>query len=496
MNIFIYSTHTLWPHHAETELELIQLHLDKDDNVYRFVCNGELPVCDTNVHHRLYSCFKCIDKQKIGQSLVDGKETIIVNSIYSSEHYKKAKEIVFDFTDLKKFKEFRIDNFDIGYAVSSSIISELRDPSPDIEKNIQLFTNYFYSSLAIYFAALDHFAKFKPDVIYAFNGRVAHGKPILRAAQKTGIECRIHERGCDIFHYGITVNTTPHDIDNFTVQMEKLWEQADLIEREKVGASFYEERIRGKEQAWVSFVKDQQSDLLPADWNKEKRNIAIFNTSEDEYESIGPEWKNELYETQAEGIEKLLNSFADKTNFHFYLRIHPNLKGLDNRQIRDAYLLKKYPNLTIIDAESPVSTYTLMMEAEKTVTFGSSAGIEAVYWGKVSVLLGKSFYSFIEGAYKPKTHEETVEMISSVLQPSGKTGALKYGYYLKNFGYKFVHYKPTGLLSGTFKNVDLDLVASTKTKLFKKLHSLSVFNSVYRMTRTSANNIQRILLKW
>lgn len=496
MNIFIYSTHTLWPHHAETELELMQLHLDKGDKVHRFVCNGELPVCDTNVHHRMYSCLKCIDKQKIGQSLLDGGDQIVVHSIYSTENFRKARETPFQFTDLKKFKEFKIDNFDIGYAVSSSIISELRDPSPDIQKNIELFRNYFYTSLAIYYDALENINKYRPDVIFAFNGRVAHGKPILRAAQKTGVECRIHERGCDIFHYGLTINTTPHDIGNFTVQMEKMWNQADPVEREKVGSAFYEERIKGKEQAWISFVKDQQSDLLPSDWNKDKHNIAIFNTSEDEYESIGPEWKNELYETQAEGIEKLLISFADKNDYHFYLRIHPNLKGLDNRQISDAYSLKKYPNITIIDAESPVSTYTLMTKSEKTITFGSSAGIEAVYWGKVSILLGKSFYAYIEGAYKPSTHDEAVSMIMSDLKPAGKTGALKYGYYLKNFGYRFVHYKPTGLLSGTFKNVDLDAVASFKTKLFHKLYSMNVFNSIYGKMRKSANYLQRLLLKW
>ncbi|MBK6837649.1 MAG: hypothetical protein IPG90_04740 [Bacteroidetes bacterium] len=125
----------------------------------------------------------------------------------------------------------------------------------------------------------------------------------MRAAQQAGVECRIHERGCDIFHYGITVNTTPHDISNFTIQLERKWNEADVNEREKIGAAFYEERLHGKEQAWVSFVKDQQQNLLPTDWNPNKQNIAIFNTSEDEYESIGTEWKNELYENQAVGLE-------------------------------------------------------------------------------------------------------------------------------------------------------------------------------------------------
>lgn len=496
MIVFLYSTHTLWPHHNETELEIMQNHLDKGDKVYRFVCNGELPVCDSNVHHRLYSCLKCVDKQKIGQGLLRGKKNVINKPIYSVESFKAAQEYKFVHSDLKLFKEFRIDNFDIGYAVSSSIISELRDPVPSIQDNLKLFENYFYSSLAIYLDAQEQIENISPELVYVFNGRVAHAKPILRAAQKKGVECRIHERGCDIYHYGITVNTTPHDIANFTVQLEKMWLEADKNQREKIGSSFYEERLRGKEQSWVSFVKDQKNDLLPENWDESKHNIAFFNTSEDEYESIGPEWKNELYETQAEGIEKILKSYSENEAYHFYLRIHPNLRGLNNRQIKDAYALKQYSNLTIIDADSPVSTYALMMRSEKIITFGSSTGIEAVYWGKVSILLGKSFYSSLVGAYIPKSHEEAVKMISADLKPQDKSDAIKYGYYLKSFGKKFVHYKPVDLVRGTFHSVDLEKVSSFKTRFIKSLHSVSVLNKLYQLSRKSGHYLQRSLLKW
>lgn len=496
MVVFLYSTHTLWPHHAETELELLQDHLAKGDTVYRFVCNGELPVCDTNVPHRMHPCLRCVDKQKIGQKLLFGSEKVITKSIYTSEFVKKARQIEFNYTDLAAFKLVKIENFDIGYAVSSSIISELRDPEPQISNNLAMFQNYFYSSLAIYYATQESIRSLKPDLIYAFNGRVAHAKPVLRAAQQAGVECRIHERGCDIFHYGITVNTTPHDIANFTIQLERKWNEADVNEREKIGATFYEERLRGKEQAWVSFVKDQQQNLLPTDWNPNKQNIAIFNTSEDEYESIGPEWKNELYENQAIGIEKILIDFESIDSFHFYLRIHPNLKGLNNRQIRDAYALKKYSNLTIIDSDSPVSTYTLMMQCNKTITFGSSTGIEAVYWGKVSILLGKSFYCNLEAAYIPSSHSETLALIKADLKPKPRTDALKYGYYLKTFGYKYLYYKPTGFLSGTFKDVDMDTVSSLKTRIFTKLHHISLLDKIYQWTRRSGNFVQKAFMKW
>lgn len=496
MVVFVYSTHTLWPHHGETELEIMQQHLDKGDTVYRFVCNGELPVCDANVAHRLYPCLRCVDRQKIGQGLLGGHERIITNKIYEVGNFRTAKKYIFNYSNLKIFKELKIDNFDIGYAVSSSIISELRDPVPDITSHLGLFKKYFYSSLAIYFAALEQIEKFKPDAIYVFNGRVAHAKPLLRAAQKCGVECRIHERGCDLKHYGITINTTPHDISNFNVQLNKQWDEADPVEREKIGASFYEERRGGKEQAWISFTKDQQHNLLPEGWDDNKRNIGFFNTSEDEYESIGPEWKNELCENQAEGIERILKSFSGNDVFHFYLRIHPNLKGLNNKQIKDALSLSKYSNLTIILADSPVSTYHLMSSCEKIITFGSSTGIEAVYWEKVSILLGKSFYSNLKGTYKPRTHEEVDSFISSELPVLDKMDSLKYGYYLKTFGRKFIYFKATGFHSGTFKGFDLDKLSSRKTRMFKSLYSFNLFREMYKWSRGLVLSLQRFLLKW
>jgi hypothetical protein len=496
MKVFFFSTHTLWPHHAETELEIMQDHLNNGDEIFRFICKGELPVCDTNIDHRFHACLRCVDKQEFGQKILKGSERILTFPLVRQSHFELAAKHEFNYNDINVFKEVKIDNFDIGYAVCSSVISALREPAPGIIENLQMFRGYFYSSLAVYYSALEYVEEHKPDLIYAFNGRVAHAKPILRIAQKYGIECRIYERGCDIYHYGITVNTTPHDINYFFKQMQSKWEKADPVERERTGAIFYEERVQGKEQGWVSFVNEQKKDLLPENWNPSKHNIAFFNTSEDEYESIGPEWKNFLYPNQAYGIEKILKDFLSDEKYHFYLRIHPNLKGLNNKQIKDALELSRYKNLTIIDADSAVSTYTLMKNAEKVITFGSSTGIEAAYWGKVSILLGKSFYYNLDVAYKPNIHAEVIELISSPLQSKSKIDALKYGYYFKTFGEKFKYYKPTGFLSGTFMNYDLDKVAGFKTKMFEKLANVRFINSLYQVTKSGRYAIQKFILKW
>ncbi len=468
MKIFIFSTHNLWPNHRETELELMQNHLDKGDEVYRFICNGELGACDTNTSHQLTECLKCTDMRKRGKQLLDGKITelpIIKNSKAVKEKLKAAS---FNYSSIEEVKKIWVDNFDLGLAVASSVISLFRDPDPDTVVHKEVIDRYLYSSLGVYYSALEYIEKLSPGIVYIFNGRFAHVKPVLRAAQLNNIDCFIHERGYDKFHYELFKNTNPHDRNYILSRMYELWENADPSQRNAVGESFYQERLAGKEQGWQSFTKNQQRGLLPDGWDNDKRNIAIFNSSEDEFASIGPEWQNELYKTQTEGIKKMVGDCIAFTDIHFYLRIHPNLISVINDDKNTLEALS-FPNLTIIHADSPISTYDLLFNCEKVIAFGSSVGIEAVYWGKPSIQAGKSFYYDMNTTYKPSLHEELVKMIVDKLEPMDKTPALIYGYYFKNFGIPFRIYKPINLLDGTYKGVNLADSEMIQTRLFKRL---------------------------
>ena len=53
MKIIFFNSHVLWPHHTETELELIQNHLNNNDQVFRVGCRGELSICDNNLEHSI-----------------------------------------------------------------------------------------------------------------------------------------------------------------------------------------------------------------------------------------------------------------------------------------------------------------------------------------------------------------------------------------------------------------------------------------------------------
>ena len=156
----------------------------------------------------------------------------------------------------------------------------------------------------------------------------------------------------------------------------------------------------------------QDSSLLPENFDRSKRNVVIFNSSEDEFISVGREFdKYKIFETQLDGIIAILDKLKG-SDINVFLRIHPNLTTVKTKEIDVLLGLdKRYENLTVIPPASKVSTYSLIKNADKVVTFGSTVGVEAVYWGTPSILLGASFYRNLGCCYVPKTLAEAIKLL-------------------------------------------------------------------------------------
>jgi hypothetical protein len=197
-------------------------------------------------------------------------------------------------------------------------------------------------------------------------------------------------------------------------------------------------------------VAKQDHGRLPANWDATRRNIAVFPSSEDELAAIGAGWQNPIYATQLQGLQRIIQSLsADPRELHLYVRVHPNLQGVANNQTRGLAQLQS-PLATVIPPEDPVSTYALMHACEKVLTFGSTTGIEAVYWGRPSLLAGISFYRQLGGTYNPSTHEDLVELLKARLTPRDPLPALMYGFYQATFGLPYHYFQPKKLFHGRF----------------------------------------------
>jgi hypothetical protein len=166
-------------------------------------------------------------------------------------------------------------------------------------------------------------------------------------------------------------------------------------------------------------------------------------------------YDNPIYKDDIEALERVLD-FLSGIDCVVYVRAHPNMSNLDNPQNRlTAEICRRHRNVVYILPEHTIDTYALMEAADTVVTFGSTVGVEACYWGKPSILLGRSIYEDLECAYVPKTHDEVKACLKAILPPKTKFGAIKYGYWALARGQDFRYFEPDGLFSGKFMGVNI-----------------------------------------
>jgi hypothetical protein len=471
MNIAIFNSHTLLAFHYETELEIIHGHQEKGDHVVQLICERDLPVCDMNPFFQPEACERCISKRKNGYASLPKTPELKRFFHLTEEDKLRIKETPKTFTNVTELKKLKVDNYEIGYSIASSIISSFRDPNPTIDP--KWVERYIIGCLGVYFSMINYLRENPTDIVYAFNGRVSNSKAALYACQSLHVKCLIHERGNSMPFYSLFENTSIHDLKNTQRLIIETWKNADPDERTARATQWFNTRMGGKMENWFSFLEKQTFEL-PQNWDESKKNILICNSSEDEFASLNDEWKNHLYTNQTDGIFKIINDTKDIENIHIYLRIHPHLAKVNNADLSELLSIKS-SHLTIIPASSTISTYKLVQNASQIITFGSTIGMEATFMEKPSILAGKAFYYNLGGTYEPETHQELINLLNQDLKPKPKEIALMFAYFFGTFGIPFKHYQPEDFGKGKFKGKYITSDYNFKLKLIKAVFENKTF---------------------
>jgi hypothetical protein len=268
--------------------------------------------------------------------------------------------------------------------------------------------------------------------------------PVVRACWEKGVEIYTYEGGHNSNKFIIVKGTYFHDIENKKEEIEKYWKREEKKEVKKERAKkFFRDRRYGSggEFPEAQFKEGQSDGELPDGFDKSRRNIVIFSSSEDEFAAIEG-YENPIYEDQMKGINKIIENEKIRKDIKFYLRVHPNLKNVSNSQT-DRIEKIDSENTEVIPADSSIDSYTLMESCEKVITFGSAMSIESAYAGKPSILIGREPYEDTCSCYTPESHQEAVELINDPdLPPRDRTGALKYGNYMVSRDRDFKFFDP------------------------------------------------------
>lgn len=430
MKVLFYSLFNNFLPVFATQLEFIKEEQNKGNEVFILKCNGILDSCHANIKHSIIKCGRCQERVDRFAKILAIPQQNVFNFKYTEEA-KSFKSPRFNSTD--ELLKYEFKGINIGRGVASNIISRFRDFSITSEKYHSLIELQLKMAINTYLNGKRVMEEIKPDLVYIYNGRQAEDRPIIQVAKKMNIEFITYVSGSNMKKYRTFKNSVVHNLLAVQKDISFTWKTANVTTRIEKGKSFFEKNINNNNKELPSFTENQKRNKLPKKFSKEKINIAIFNSSEDEVKTFD-DWKTHLYEEQNQGITIIMEAFKDVKDIHFYLRVHPNLGTVRNKQVEEIEAFS-FQNLTVIPPNSEIDTYALMQACDKVITFGSSTGVEATYWQKPSILFGKSYYDHLDCVYQPNSVEELSSLIlDKNLKAKPRANALKYGYYVLEHG--------------------------------------------------------------
>lgn len=334
-------------------------------------------------------------------------------------NWKKTKLTEFEKKNILNKKKIKLLNFkkiDIGLSSWATYLDGTRDLNFEGFFARNLMLNIFKSSKSL----VNDFDKIlreeKVKEIFMYNGRRHNTRPLLRLANKKKIKLQNLEhvtflnnsKGVRLFK-----NFIPNDLVFLKKQILNHWTQNKGSD-EDVKKYFLYRKNNLLKNNQASHVFNQSKSLLPYNWNHEKINIVYFISSQDEYAANGGEWLKSVYTDQNESVRKISQDFLknNKENkFHLWIRMHPYLKGVKWKFNTDIYKYSKFRNIDVIKPESPISTYRLMEKCDKVLGYHSITTVEANFWRKPSMLLGRQYFENVNACHKAKKHNDVIKFI-------------------------------------------------------------------------------------
>ncbi len=453
--VLIYAPLAYSTPHFETDLEIAQRHLDLGDNVELVLCDAELKSCQLNPAHETPRCVQCVSRSLQGPAQLSAPVTTrqILASLTAADQAELEK-LPQEFSDQDALRHYTFAGFDAGMATLSSIIDFARTLIIDTRQHAELIRRTLHASVATFLAMKRLLGTQPYDRVYIYNGRWSMMRSAVRACEQLGITYYTHERGSDFGKFVVYRDVLPHDKASFRERTRRAWnEAAGHPATLALGEGFFHERRARVEKTWFSHSKAQEQGRLPSDWNRDARRLVLFTSSEFEYAAISGTAIGRIYPTQVAGLRCIALALAARSPAsHLWVRVHPN--DLSPVAItRWTGAVAGLSNVTLILPGESVDSYALMEKAERILTFGSTMGIEATFWGRTAICADFSFYEGLDAQYEATSEDELLDLlVREPLPPKSRECALRYGYYLNSFGTAFQYFVTEKISDYDFKS--------------------------------------------
>lgn len=418
--IMILPAFGVWPM-LEYELDIVQRRLDAGDEVVWLMCEGDAPFCPANLELKERVCMECKSRTRAGLKWLEHRGRLTVRSLYGLDAAQRtatqtwaAQARIGDHPETPGVPTALVsaDWYESSYSTLQTTLKEFR---PDLGRHETMLRRLVLDFFQSHLAFQHNLARFNPDDVWLFNGRITRFRPALRVCQRESRKVFVYEYPYQGFkRYIVFEGQYVHDFGFRSRNWKKRFDDSPLPLDKKlaVGDAWYSKRLARVQTSYEKvFSTFQTQGLLPPDWDASRCNVAVFNSSE--WEAAGvPESRRWNYEDQYSAIERVLQDTQHLPGLHFTFRVHPHMAKKDKESAARFMTLQRFPNVTVLPPESKYDTYALAMASDMVLTFYSLVGVESAWLGRKVICLGPSGYQDFGCVYLPRTHEELIDTLS------------------------------------------------------------------------------------
>jgi hypothetical protein len=436
-NILVFIPTGLNSPESQVLVSTAQILINKKKNVTLLVCKGG----------DKYSCAKNILSIKLICNLCKYKRDKLINTLkgdYKIIETPAIKNVIFQkkFINFKKLKNYYYRGMDNGLATYSSYITNTRDKNLEgfiatriILKNLNttnLLSDFYYNLLKNFFFS----------EVYSYNSRMNLYRPLLRASSALKIKFNnletIHDnRSLKVINLKDAI---VNDYDKIPKLINNYWKKNPSINRSKIVKKFFLniKKFNKQMEQPRSYLADQRYGILPSNFNKKKYNITFFVSSEDEYETVIKKNYKPIFKDQLDCILEICKIITNKQDFILWIRMHPNLTGLNWSYVANIYNFEKlYNNVFVIKPDSEISTHAIMRDSNLILGLRSRTLLESVYINKPTISLGNSYWSRLGPFNTILTKKKLKKLIlSRNVRPLSNLAAKKYAFFFSKSGKK------------------------------------------------------------
>lgn len=412
----------------------------KGDEVIGVICGSRTPGCMFNPEPNWITCLECSLKSKwtyrqyCDRVLMRPKAKKEWDEVYQN----LIKDIQFE---QEEFSKIAYENFDIGYSILSQTFNFCPDDEVDIKRDVSFVLNRIKYCLFAYLAAREIIAEIQPDCVSFFNGRSEEQRAFFRAAEYCKVNVDSYEIGADAGKLEVFEGNWVQDRNLLQKKIMEYWQRENVRDSARaiaVGKNWFEKRRVSKESnRFIKEFKRKESDYqYLIDDSSDKPFYLICTSTWREKRWVDKDWRLPIYETQLGVLKKMIEMISNNGYQEiFVIRMHPNQ---DNAPLeRDKILELKSKNIIIIPPGDPIDTYELMEKSKCVISFGSTVGVEACYWGIPSVVYGNTKYGSLGVCDSFHDLNSLFDYLPKV-KAYPRDNSLKYGLFFSEYGENFV----------------------------------------------------------